>query len=504
MSLTEPTSENAQPLLIRKDVTTIDWKDDNHLSEDNMCGFWIFKGNFFQRFANKTSYVILFGIGGSVFAMSYSYFSGTITTIEKRFKIPSRNTGIISIGNDISQLILAAVLSYYAGKAHRPRWIGFGLLTIVAFCLLTALPHFIYGPGEDALKLTLEYGASFERNDTLGQSKHLCKDIGEKCQQEEGNFAAQIILFVAQFISGIGGSLYYTLGTTYMDDNTERSKTPLLLSLSYFMRMIGPTLGYALASFCMKLYIAPSLTPTINEKDPRWLGAWWLGWLVVAVLILIAAVLLAMFPRELPQVAQNKGTSKKKDKKPKIAASFSDMKLTFIRLISNKTFMYNNFASIFYLFGFMPYWIFSPKYIETIYRQSASTSSLVTGTTILAVCAIGVLIPGFIITKYKPSARKMAAWNVIVGFFTFAGILSFAFIGCSGNEQSLAVNIPKEGEETCNSNCNCDYVPFTPVCGQNGLTYISPCHAGCINEYIIGDSKKVSFIFMLRKKRRIC
>lgn len=164
--------------------------------------------------------------------MSYSYFSGTITTIEKRFKIPSQNTGIITVGNDISQLILAAFLSYYAGKAHRPRWIGFGLLTIVVFCLLTALPHFLYGPGEESLKLTLEYGATFSSNSTIEtkQSKHLCNAIGEQCQQDGGNFEAQIILFVAQFISGIGGSLYYTLGTTYMDDNTERSKTPLLLS----------------------------------------------------------------------------------------------------------------------------------------------------------------------------------------------------------------------------------------------------------------------------------
>lgn len=43
-------------------------------------------------------------------------------------------------------------------------------------------------------------------------------------------FAPQLLLFVAQFISGIGGSLYYTLGVSYMDDNTKKSKTPALLS----------------------------------------------------------------------------------------------------------------------------------------------------------------------------------------------------------------------------------------------------------------------------------
>lgn len=81
---------------------------------------------FYFRFANKKAYVFLYGIVGCIFAATFAYFNGTITTIEKRFKIPSRNTGVISIGNDLSQLLISAVLSYYAGKGHRPRWIGFG------------------------------------------------------------------------------------------------------------------------------------------------------------------------------------------------------------------------------------------------------------------------------------------------------------------------------------------------------------------------------------------
>jgi hypothetical protein len=58
----------------------------------------------------------------------------------------------------------------------------------------------------------------------------------------------------------------------------------------------------------------------------------------------------------------------------------SDMMQTFWRLITNPTLMCNNFASVFYFLGYMPYWVFMAKYIETQYRQSASASSLVTGT----------------------------------------------------------------------------------------------------------------------------
>jgi Na+/melibiose symporter-like transporter len=93
-----------------------------------------------------------------VFASAGSYFSGTITTIEKRFKIPSKNIGIISVGNDISSLFLSIFIAYYGGKSHRPRWIAIGLVLIVLNAIITASPHFIYGSGSEALSLTTEYG----------------------------------------------------------------------------------------------------------------------------------------------------------------------------------------------------------------------------------------------------------------------------------------------------------------------------------------------------------
>lgn len=52
------------------------------------------------------------------------------------------------------------------------------------------------------------------------------------CGDGDGDYAPQVILFVAQFISGIGQPLYYTLGVSYMDDNIQKSKTPIFISES--------------------------------------------------------------------------------------------------------------------------------------------------------------------------------------------------------------------------------------------------------------------------------
>lgn len=43
------------------------------------------------------------------------------------------------------------------------------------------------------------------------------------------------------------------------------------------LRLIGPTIGYLIASGALKLYVNPLLTPIISPEDPSWIGAWWLG-----------------------------------------------------------------------------------------------------------------------------------------------------------------------------------------------------------------------------------
>lgn len=162
--------------------------------------------------------------------------------------------------------------------------------------------------------------------------------------------------------------------------------------------MLGPAFGYSLASLCLRVYIAPQLHPVIKMKDPRWLGAWWMGWLIIGSMIMATGIFLSMFPKELPRAAARRIVEaerrkqrlsvkdKNKDEKDKLneqmeekpiieqKASFMDMMTTFKRLTTNKTLMYNNFSSVFYFFGYTPYWIFTPKYIEIQYRQSASTS----------------------------------------------------------------------------------------------------------------------------------
>lgn len=41
----------------------------------------------------------------------------------------------------------------------------------------------------------------------------------------------------------------------------------------------------------------------------------------------------------------------------------------------------------------------------------------------------------------------------------------------------------------CNELCNCDFVKYSPVCGADGITYVSPCHAGCTQATSLNKTK---------------
>lgn len=88
------------------------------------------------------------------------------------------------------------------------------------------------------------------------------------------------------------------------------------------MRLMGPVVGYALGWRTLKMRENPfeedaSLTP----EDPRWIGAWWIGYIVVGLGLTVMALPMFLFPKKLRSNAE----ANKKDA----------LQLTTIKEISN-------------------------------------------------------------------------------------------------------------------------------------------------------------------------
>lgn len=52
-------------------------------------------------------------------------------------------------------------------------------------------------------------------------------------------------------------------------------------------------------------------------------------------------------------------------------------------------------------------------------------------------------------------------------------------------------------------NCSCDFVKFAPICGENNITYISACHAGCSEEFYENGMKFYSNCECIKKNSNL-
>lgn len=55
----------------------------------------------------------------------------------------------------------------------------------------------------------------------------------DKIDHADTSVTPRLIVFFSQFILGIGTTLYYVLGQTFMDDNTKKKNTPMMLGLNF-------------------------------------------------------------------------------------------------------------------------------------------------------------------------------------------------------------------------------------------------------------------------------
>lgn len=265
------------------------------------------------------------------------------------------------------------------------------------------------------------------------------------------------------------------------------------------LRMLGPVVGFVLGFVSLRMYIDPWKTPLINNKDPRWLGAWWFGWVFLGTTMLVFSWLIGMFPKELPKLRLQRQESelprtfnhngdeeepfkgskethyKQMDSSPIVNDFFSALK----RVLTNKVLMYNIVSAIFYILSSSGFITFFSKYMEVQFYKSSADATIIAGPLTLVGMVLGLLLSGWFISKYQPSPSKLFMWNVIVGMLPMIGQTAYLFLHCESSIDSIDVGSLNLTNH-CNVNCFCDNVPYSPVCDvETSITYFSPCHAGC-------------------------
>ncbi|NXV07630.1 SO4C1 protein, partial [Cettia cetti] len=425
----------------------------------------------------------------------------SISTIEKRYELNSSLTGLISASYDIAFCILSLFVSYFGERGHKPRWLAFSAFMLGLGSLVFSLPHFSSGK--------YQYGTKIE--DTCRAAETSFANATCSASTNSSLHKYLYVFILGQLLLGVGGTPLYTLGTAFIDDSVPKHMSSLYIGIGYAMSLLGPAIGYVLGGQLLNIYIdiqIPKRQDTtyikVDQDDPRWLGAWWIGFLACFFAIWLLIIPFSCFPKHLPGTAkiQAEKISETHDdgsqvlvQANNIGQSFKDFPMALMILLRNPVLMSLIVASSSEALVATGFATFLPKFIENQFGKSSSFSATLGGLVLIPGAALGQVISGVLVSKCKMSCKGIIKF--MISTCSAALILNtvFLFAKC-GNEPFAGVSETYNGTGTlcnltapCNANCKCLRSMYYPVCGRDEVQYFSPCFAGCAS-YLVNNMKK--------------
>ncbi|CAH2989650.1 unnamed protein product [Chilo suppressalis] len=429
-----------------------------------------------SAFHSTRVFMLVFLSGWVLQGMFLTYFVSVTTTIEKLFKVESKTTGMLLAATEIGQICTALFLTYLAGRGHRPRWIACMMLVLSVGVIGCVLPHVLYGTRLLDVHLVAHRGGAAPVCHTDGTNASYCDPHQMNSTKDRSSITAVVIpwLFICLLVVGVGQTGIATLGIPYVDDNVGSRQSPLYMAITIGIRVIGPALGFLLGALCTRVYVDPLSDPGYASSDPKWVGAWWLGMVFIAGFIVMLSSLMFFFPRQIKQELAPPPPKKSKEKREPL---FKDFFATIKRQLTNDILMWRTASSVLHLMPISGVYSFLPKYLEQQFRLPTHDANLVSGLGGILVMGLGIISSGVVILRLVPTARQVAAWTAATAAIYSAGMVMLMWVSCP--EESYRILSGTNTTLACSAACRCDNVTFSPVCGQDSYTYVSPCEAGC-------------------------
>ncbi|KAB1254567.1 Solute carrier organic anion transporter family member 1B3 [Camelus dromedarius] len=337
-------------------------------------------------------------------------------------------------------------------------------------------------------------------------------------EKESGSYM-WIYVLMGNMLRGIGETPITPLGISYIDDFAPEGHSSFYLGNLHAIAMIGPIIGFTVGSIFSKMYVdigyVDLSTVRITPKDSRWVGAWWLGFLMGGLIAIISSIPFFFLPKNpykpqkerkasVSSPVQNEEKSQKANltkRGQKFTESINGFFQSLKSILTNPLYVITLFMTLLQISSHIGSFTYVFKYVEQQYGQSASEANILFGSISIPTLATGMFTGGYIIKRFKLTLVGIAK----LSFFTHAlafifHLLNFALI-CENksvagltltydgiNPVASHINVPLS---YCNSDCSCDESQWEPVCGDNGITYMSPCLAGCKSSS--GSKKSIVF-----------
>ncbi|XP_017464062.1 PREDICTED: solute carrier organic anion transporter family member 1A5 isoform X1 [Rhagoletis zephyria] len=438
------------------------------------CGIKLFgccNGPQCLKMAQLRTFVLALTFAGLVQGICETYFriSAKEAALENGYNPIIVEWLIVSSG--IFQALFALVFAHWALKMHPIKWLSVTIIAQSIICVIAAIPAIIgFSNG---------VSTPTSKADAIVCTTTTFQSLTLTAQQTQ--LSTLILLFVLQFALGFGSLAFYTIGVSYLDDNSQSIDSPAVIATALAGRIFGLQVG----SF------------VVIGVGVAKLG-WWLGWIIIAPLVLISGILLSLFPKRLPKTVIHQAAQRIIEETH--TRTFGSQFSTYIddvgfgpslkRLFTNKLLMCNLLGIVFIWSAYVNFELQEESYLQSRFFLPYSEQDgllqewearFVAYFLRPPVAATGTLVLGLIIAKLKLTGRTITAVNIALGVHLLAIFIGNIFIKCDVGAIAGVTN-GKVLQPFCSRQCTgvCQSTTFQPICPENStVTYFSACYAGC-------------------------
>ncbi|XP_048259145.1 solute carrier organic anion transporter family member 4C1-like [Haliotis rufescens] len=428
-----------------------------------------------------------------------------IVALETRYALPSSMSGLISSSNDFGTFLVILPISYFGEHRHKPRLMAMGIVVMALGSLLFALPHFIGG----------EYEYTLSNNGMTHASTNLCllnSSLSESCSEtisQSKSSPLYALFLIGQMLLGVGACPLFTIGLTYIDENTTTKMTSFYTGWTFFAAAVGVAVGYVVGGQTLSIFVDintvdPSSIP-LTPADPQWVGAWWIGVLVTFIAFLLVSIPFLGYPKKLPGYAALQLKRKSEahtdgaedvTATPGFGKNIRDFPTAVLLLLKNPTYVLTCLGATVEAMIVTGLATFGAKLLQQKFHADITTAGLIMGIVTVPGAGGGMILGGYLVKRLDLKCRgilRLCAASAAVSLLLAPSFLAWCedtpLSGITTSYQA-GIDIPAGGlTSDCNSGCGCTTAGFEPLCVNSTIVYFSPCHAGCTSYTTLNGTK---------------